>query len=67
MWRGGGMTFSPRFSPRPVVEDKAALISPQLGLIDRVPARDIFMLRPIADLALPTHADEVFYWRSDYF
>jgi len=26
MWRGGGMTFSPRFSPRPVVEDKAALM-----------------------------------------
>lgn len=25
MWRGNGHTFSPKFSPRPVVEDKAAL------------------------------------------
>ena len=40
---------------------------PQVRLIDRVPARDIFMLRPIADLSVPTQADEVFYWRSDFF
>jgi GNAT superfamily N-acetyltransferase len=40
---------------------------PQIRLIDRVPARDIFMLRPIADLSVPTQADDVFYWRSDYF
>ena len=40
---------------------------PQVRLIDRIPARDIFMLRPIADLSVPTQADDVFYWRSDYF
>jgi GNAT superfamily N-acetyltransferase len=40
---------------------------PQVRLVDRVPARDIFMLRPIANIAIPTRADDVFYWRSDYF
>jgi GNAT superfamily N-acetyltransferase len=40
---------------------------PQIRLVDRVPARDIFMLRPIATIAIPTRADDVFYWRSDYF
>jgi GNAT superfamily N-acetyltransferase len=42
-------------------------VPPQVRLIDRVPARDIFMLRPIANVAIPTRVDEVFYWRSDYF
>jgi hypothetical protein len=40
---------------------------PQIRLIDRMPAKDIFMLRPIADVPVPTRAEEVFYWRSDYF
>jgi hypothetical protein len=40
---------------------------PQVRLIDRNPARDIFMLRPIANVRIPTEADDVFYWRSDYF
>ena len=40
---------------------------PQIRLVDPVPARDIFMMRPIANVALPAKADEVFYWRSDYF
>ena len=40
---------------------------PQIRLTDRVPARDIFMMRPLADVAVPTRTDEVFYWRSDYF
>ena len=40
---------------------------PQIRLIDRIPARDIFMLRPIANVPVPTRAEEVFWWRSDYF
>lgn len=40
---------------------------PQIRLTGRVPARDIFMLRPIANIQIPARADEVFYWRSDYF
>ena len=40
---------------------------PQVRLIDRIPARDIFMLRPIAGAGIPTRAEDVFYWRSDYF
>jgi GNAT superfamily N-acetyltransferase len=40
---------------------------PQVRLVERVPARDIFMLRPIANVGIPTRAEEVFYWRSDYF
>ena len=40
---------------------------PQVRLVNRIPARDIFMLRPIRKVGIPTRADEVFYWRSDYF
>ena len=42
-------------------------VPPQVRLENRVPARDIFMLRPIADVRIPSRAEEVFYWRSDYF
>jgi GNAT superfamily N-acetyltransferase len=42
-------------------------VPPQMRLENRVPARDIFMLRPIADVRIPSRAEEVFYWRSDYF
>jgi GNAT superfamily N-acetyltransferase len=45
----------------------AMAVPPQVRLENRVPARDIFMLRPIADVRIPSRADEVFYWRSDYF
>ena len=40
---------------------------PQVRLVNRIPARDIFMLRPIAKVGIPTRSEEVFYWRSDYF
>jgi hypothetical protein len=41
---------------------------PQVRLVNRVPARDIFMLRPIAPgVGIPQRPGEVFYWRSDYF
>jgi GNAT superfamily N-acetyltransferase len=42
-------------------------VPPQVRLLNRVPARDIFMLRPIADLRIPSREEDVFYWRSDYF
>ena len=42
-------------------------VPPQLRLLNRVSARDIFMLRPIADVRIPSRAEDVFYWRSDYF
>jgi len=42
-------------------------VPPQLELTDRIDARDLFMVRPLADVAMPTTADDVFYWRSDYF
>jgi GNAT superfamily N-acetyltransferase len=45
----------------------AMRVPPQLRLENRVAARDIFMLRPIADVRIPSRAEEVFYWRSDYF
>ncbi len=41
-------------------------VPPQLTLSRRTDPADIFMLRPLADVALPDPA-EVFYWRSDYF
>jgi GNAT superfamily N-acetyltransferase len=42
-------------------------VPPQIELIDRRNARDLFMVRPLADVAIPETADDVFYWRSDYF
>jgi GNAT superfamily N-acetyltransferase len=42
-------------------------VPPQIELTDRAEARDLFMLRPLAAVDLPTSADDVFYWRSDYF
>jgi hypothetical protein len=42
-------------------------VPPQVALADRSDARDVFMLRPLADVQIPTRAEDVFYWRSDYF
>jgi len=42
-------------------------VPPQIELTDRIAARDLFMVRPLADVAMPATADDVFYWRSDYF
>jgi GNAT superfamily N-acetyltransferase len=42
-------------------------VPPQIRLTNRIPARDIFMLRPIQDVRIPRDAADVFYWRSDYF
>lgn len=45
----------------------AMAVPPQLRLVNRVPARDVFMLRPILDIRIPSRPEDVFYWRSDYF
>jgi GNAT superfamily N-acetyltransferase len=46
---------------------RSMAVPPQLELTDRGNARDLFMVRPLADVAMPETADDVFYWRSDYF
>jgi len=46
---------------------RAMAVPPQIELTDRSDARDLFMVRPLADVAMPETADDVFYWRSDYF
>jgi hypothetical protein len=42
-------------------------VPPQIRLTNRVPARDIFMLRSLTNVGIPSRAEDVFYWRSDYF
>lgn len=42
-------------------------VPPQLELGDRSDARDVFMVRALADVPLPARTEDVFYWRSDYF
>jgi len=42
-------------------------VPPQLELRDRTNPTDVFMVCPLADVAIPRTADDVFYWRSDYF
>ena len=42
-------------------------VPPQVHLTERIPARDLFMIRPLADLPMPRRNEDVFYWRSDYF
>jgi GNAT superfamily N-acetyltransferase len=42
-------------------------VPPQLALTDRGDAGDLFMVRPLADTPAPSTADDVLYWRSDFF
>jgi GNAT superfamily N-acetyltransferase len=42
-------------------------VPPQVRLTERIPARDLFMIRPLADMPMPERNEDVFYWRSDYF
>jgi hypothetical protein len=42
-------------------------VPPQLQLARRTDARDVFMVRPLLAADLPSSADDVFYWRADYF
>lgn len=46
---------------------RAFPVPPQIALTDRTDARDLLMMRPLADVALPARAEDVFYWRSDAF
>jgi GNAT superfamily N-acetyltransferase len=46
---------------------RAMPVPPQLELTDRSDARDLFMVWPLADVDMPRTAEDVFYWRSDYF
>jgi predicted N-acetyltransferase YhbS len=45
----------------------AFVVPPQLDLIDRSPAKDLFMIRPLADVPIPRSAQDAFYWHSDHF
>ena len=45
----------------------AFAVPPQLTLNHRVPARDLFMVKPLTEIDLPANGEDVFYWRSDYF
>ena len=40
---------------------------PQITLTDKSAARDVFMVKPLADIAMPEKAEDVFYWHSDHF
>jgi GNAT superfamily N-acetyltransferase len=42
-------------------------VPPQVELIDYSEAKDLFMVRRLADVEPPRTTDEIFYWRSDYF
>ena len=42
-------------------------VPPQWQLSDRIDSRDLLMVRPFVELSQPLTADDVFYWRSDYF
>lgn len=56
--------------PRPLIRawwPPRMSIPPQIRVTNRIPARDIFMMRPIERLGIPSRAEDVFYWRSDYF
>jgi GNAT superfamily N-acetyltransferase len=46
---------------------RAFPVPPQLRLSDRTDMRDLLMIRPFVELGRPLSADDVFYWRSDYF
>jgi GNAT superfamily N-acetyltransferase len=42
-------------------------VPPQIQLTDRSAPNDVFMVRPLSDVAMPQTADEVFYWHADHF
>jgi hypothetical protein len=42
-------------------------VPPQVTVVHREPARDLFMLRPLRASLRPLGAEDVYYWRSDYF
>jgi GNAT superfamily N-acetyltransferase len=42
-------------------------VPPQIQLTDRSAPKDLFMVRPLSDVAMPKTADDVFYWHADHF
>lgn len=42
-------------------------VPPQLELTDYSRPHDIFMMRPLSDVPIPSTAADVFYWRGDEF
>lgn len=46
---------------------RAFAVPPQLQLSDRSDPKDALMFRALSDVAVPTRADDIFYWRSDQF
>jgi len=42
-------------------------VPPQLELTGRSAPSEVFMVRPLADVAVPETAEDVFYWHSDTF
>jgi len=42
-------------------------VPPQVRIAARVPAKDVLMVRPLAEIGAPLRPEDVFYWRSDYF
>jgi GNAT superfamily N-acetyltransferase len=46
---------------------RALAVPPQIQLTDRSVPKDLFMVRPLGDIAMPKTADDVFYWHADHF
>jgi GNAT superfamily N-acetyltransferase len=57
-------------APTPLIRawwPSAFPVPPQISLTGISAARDVFMVRPLADVPMPQKAEDVFYWHSDYF
>lgn len=46
---------------------RALAVPPQVQLTDVGAPRDVLMLRPLADVPVPTDGADVFYWHADVF
>jgi hypothetical protein len=46
---------------------RACSVPPQIQLVDVSAPKDLLMVRPLSDVAMPKTADDVFYWHADHF
>jgi GNAT superfamily N-acetyltransferase len=46
---------------------RAFAVPPQIQLTDRSVPKDLFMVRPLGEVAMPKTADDVFVWHADHF
>ncbi len=46
---------------------RAFRVPPQIQLTDVSVPKDLMMVKPLADVAMPKTRDEVFYWHADHF